>query len=118
MGQPPIIYERRGRRIDVNLAARVLHTGSQEAFGTITDISFYGVRMKCRGLRLERGAFVSIALPHYGMVRARVAWSRGGDLGAVFMRPVDIRTFLLDPGSSTERGLARLCALPPEDQTN
>jgi hypothetical protein len=63
MRPPPIIYERRGRRISVSLLARVLHNGSQQAVGAITDISFYGLRMTCRRVGFERGDFISVALP-------------------------------------------------------
>jgi hypothetical protein len=96
MKAPPIIYERKGRRISVTLVARVLHAGSRQAVAAITDISFYGLRMTCRRAHFERGEYISVCLPRYGLVRAKVAWFKDGEMGAMFTRPIDIRTFLLE----------------------
>lgn len=101
MRPPPIIYERKGRRISVTLIARIMHAGSQQAVAAITDISFYGFRMTCRRAHFERGEYISVCLPQYGSVRAKVAWSKEGEVGAMFLRPIDIRTFLLERKAPT-----------------
>lgn len=80
----------------MTLVARVMYAGSQQTVGAVTDISFYGLRMTCRRAHFERGEYISVCLPRYGLVRAKVAWSKEGEVGAMFIRPIDIRTFLLE----------------------
>ena len=105
MKHDPIIFTRKGRRIGVALNTRILYAGRKEAAGRIVDISFFGLRVETE-LQPERDDFVSVELPQFGLVRAKVAWCRGGSFGALFLKPVDIRTFMLDadrqlPNSST-----------------
>lgn len=89
----PVLVERKGRRIDASLPSRIVFAGTREAEAVIANISFYGFRATC-AVPFERGDFVSVALPHTGLVRAKVAWSRAGSFGAMFLKPVDIRTFM------------------------
>lgn len=106
MNPPTIICGRKGRRICLTLAARVMYGGSQQTVGAITNISFYGLRMTCRRACFERGDYISVGLPQYGLVRAKVAWAKDGEFGAMFLRPIDIRTFLLE-SKSPERAEAQ-----------
>lgn len=84
---------RKGRRLTVSLPSRLVYCGTREAAAEVGNLSFYGFRAACDA-EVARGDFVSIALPVVGLVRARVAWRKAGALGAVFLKPVDIRTFL------------------------
>jgi hypothetical protein len=105
------IDERRGpRRIGISLVARIVKGGSVEAVGAVTDISFYGIRMTCRRLTVEPGGYVSIALPRYGLVRAKVAWSNHGEFGATFLSPVDIRAFMMKSRAGRPVGPAAAAA--------
>ncbi len=84
---------RKGRRLAVDLPSRLLHSGTNEVAAAISNISFYGFRA-VSAAPVERGDFISIALPSVGLVRAKVAWTQTGSFGAMFLRPVDVRTFL------------------------
>ncbi len=96
MRTPADHVERKGKRLSVGLPSRVRHAGDRDAAAEIANISFYGLRATS-GADLSRGEFISVALPTVGLVRARVAWAHDGAFGAVFLRPVDVRSFLLPP---------------------
>lgn len=85
---------RAGKRKDVAFPSRLRHGEFLRAEVRIVNLSVYGFRASC-DLPLEKGAYVSVDLPNIGLVRARVAWSQDGRVGAMFTKPVDVRRCLL-----------------------
>ena len=68
-----------------------------QAEATIHDLAFTGFRAECAAM-LAAGARISIDLPPFGPVPARVAWCRNGQVGGLFDAAVDIRRCALRPG--------------------
>ena len=54
----------------------------------VVDFSPHGFRTKCDAI-LRVGHYVSLDVPGTGIVNARVAWCRNGELGATFVNPID-----------------------------
>ena len=82
--------KRSGKRFDVSIPSRLRHGGFTQAEARLCNLSFRGFRAEC-GESLRPGAFVSIDLPHIGLVRARIAWCEAGRIGGIFLKPTDVR---------------------------
>lgn len=85
--------KRAGKRLDVSIPSRLRHGGFDQADVRICNLSFRGFRAEC-GEELTPGEFVSIDLPQFGLVRARVAWCHSGRMGGMFLKPMDVRRCL------------------------
>jgi hypothetical protein len=85
---------RKARRVNVSIPSRIRYGGDKVAEIEIKDLSFYG--FSATGvLPVEAGSYVSVDLPSIGLVRARIAWIRGGLFGGVFPTAVDVRKCVL-----------------------
>ena len=82
--------KRRAKRVEVAIPSRIRHSDFRVGHVMIRDLSFWGFQAEAE-LELKEGEFVSVDLPNLGLVRARVAWSRGGKFAASFLAPVDVR---------------------------
>lgn len=87
------INRRRHKRQDVAIPSRLLYRAMESCEIEIENISFSGFRALC-DLDLPPGSFVSVDLPNFGLVRARIAWSAGGKIGVAFTRVMDVRRCL------------------------
>ena len=87
---------RKARRVPVSIASRLRYGGDKLAEIEIKDLSFYGFSAS-GAVPVDAGSYVSVDLPAIGLVRARIAWIRGGTFGAVFPTAVDVRKCVL-PG--------------------
>lgn len=56
----------------------------------IRDISTLGLKASC-GVALRIGSVVAVDIPGLGTVEAEVKWQLGGDFGAMFVDPVNLR---------------------------
>ena len=96
----PIMFDRRAgqRRVAEGSAELSPHELNGEKV-RVLDLSPSGVRARCR-IVLSAGKVVSIAVPGVGLVPARVMWAAGGEFGAKFLRPVDLRgcAWTVEPG--------------------
>ena len=89
MSAAAISIRRTGRRVAVTLGSRILYGGSRSAPAMIVNLSVYGCRAQC-DIAFRRGDNVYLDLPGAGLVRVRIAWSRDGYFGALFLDPVAI----------------------------
>lgn len=87
---------RKAKRLSVTIASRIRHKGMQSAEVTIRDLAFTGFRADC-ALELAKGERISIDLPPFGLVPAKIAWCREGMVGGLFDSVVDIRHCVLKP---------------------
>jgi hypothetical protein len=85
---------RKARRVTVSIPSRIRYAGDKLAEIEIKDLSFYGFSATGT-LAVHAGSYVSVDLPSIGLVRARIAWIRGGLFGAVFPTAVDVRKCVL-----------------------
>jgi hypothetical protein len=89
--------ERRlAKRVPLNLATRIRHSGLEHGNMVIHDLSFTGFKGKT-DVDLAKGAMISVSLPNIGLVRATVKWCRDHDVAAQFHRPVDVRVCFRQP---------------------
>ena len=100
---------RSAKRLAVAIPSRILYRGLLSAEAVIHDLAFTGFRAECAAA-LTSGARISIDLPPFGLVPARVAWCRDGQVGGLFDAAVDIRRCALRPG---EAPLVRADPGPP-----
>lgn len=91
------IVDRKAKRVDVTLASRVRYKGMLSVDVTIRDLAFTGFRADCP-TEFVKGDRISIDLPSFGLVPARIAWCRDGRIGGLFDAVVDIRHCVLKPG--------------------
>jgi hypothetical protein len=56
----------------------------------VLNISVAGFGARCEAL-LKMDQYVALDIPGIGMVDARTAWHRGGEFGAMFVAPIDLR---------------------------
>ena len=65
----------------------------------VLDLSSSGLRARCQ-VPLSVGKVISVDIPGVGTVPARVMWAAGGEFGAKFLRPVDLRgcAWCVEPG--------------------
>lgn len=98
---------RRAKRLDVALASRVRYRGMSSVDVTIRDLAFTGFRAEC-ALALEKGERISIDLPPFGLVPAKIAWCREGLIGGLFDSVVDIRHCVLKSGEASYFSAQRL----------
>lgn len=82
--------KRSARRVSVETPSRLRHGDFRLTEVELTNLSFGGFCAHCQ-VDLEPGDYVSIDLPDIGLVRAKVAWCHGGQMGGTFSAPVDIR---------------------------
>lgn len=94
------IVERKARRVAVALASRVTFRGMQSADVIVHDLAFTGFRATC-AVSFVKGDRISIDLPAFGLVPARIAWCRDGLIGGLFDAVVDIRLCVLKPGEAS-----------------
>lgn len=87
---------RKAKRVAVAMASRIRPRGMAAIDVTIRDLAFTGFRADCE-VALEAGTRVSIDLPTFGMVPARIAWCRDAMVGGVFDSAIDIRHCVLRP---------------------
>lgn len=91
---------RKARRVAVAIPSRVRYRGMLLAEIVIRDLAFTGFRADC-GIELAKGERISIDLPPFGLVPARIAW-RGEDvIGGLFDSVVDIRHCVMKPDEAS-----------------
>jgi hypothetical protein len=81
---------RSAKRQQLSLSTSVRHGPFEQAPIILEDLSFTGFAGVCHA-PVRIGAFLSIALPPIGLVRAKVVWVRGERIGGEFLNPVDVR---------------------------
>lgn len=96
----PSLVDRKAKRVDVAMISRIRYRGMLSVDVMIRDLAFTGFRADC-DIALTPGEHVSIDLPAFGLVPAKVAWCRDGEVGGVFESVVDIRHCVLKPGESS-----------------
>ena len=84
----------------MTLASRIRYRGMTSADVVIRDLAFTGFRADC-SVALAKGDRISIDLPAFGLVPARIAWCRDGMIGGLFDAVVDIRHCVGRPGGSS-----------------
>ena len=84
------IAPRGAKRCLLSLETCLRYRGLREAAIHVSDLSFGGFAGECT-VALEKGEYVSLALPQIGLVRARIVWQKQGRIGARFNKPVDVR---------------------------
>ena len=92
------IAPRGTKRCLLSLETCLRYRGLREAAIRLSDLSFGGFAGEC-AVSLEKGEYVSLALPQIGLVRARVVWQSRGRMGARFNKPVDVRKCFAPPRS-------------------
>ena len=97
---------RRSERINVDEKARLRPNSWSSLEVRIVDLSDSGFRAQCDATILC-GSPISVDLPGLGETEAQVTWRRRGEIGARFIRPIDLSRCTAKPVSS-ERMLARL----------
>lgn len=94
------LVDRKARRVAVALASRVTYRGMQSADVMVHDLAFTGFRATC-AVAFAKGDRISIDLPPFGLVPARIAWCRDEMIGGLFDAIVDIRHCVLKPGEAS-----------------
>lgn len=93
MGSKPISIEdqaRRAERLELDEAARLRPNSWSSLEIRMVDLSELGFRAACEA-RLQSGGCVSLEIPGLGGVEAQVEWQRGGEFGARFLQPIDLK---------------------------
>jgi hypothetical protein len=86
-----IQFDRRNRpRRAVNSRAFLVPNDWSKLEVDVIDFSAEGFRASCSAV-VKVGSFVSLRVPGIGVVAARVVWTAEGQLGAKFIRPIDVR---------------------------
>ena len=81
---------RRDGRERLDVAARLyLHDCSRSAV-KVVDCTADGFCVRSCEPLSPAGTVVALELPQIGVAHARVIWSGNGELGAKFMRPIDV----------------------------
>ena len=97
---------RNGERKAVDAPAR-LHPNPWSSLEVrLIDCSGTGFRAQSE-VQVRKHDLVTLELPEIGPVKAYVVWSRGGEFGACFLKPIDIERVPLTPAGDHQR-LARL----------
>jgi len=96
----PSLVDRKAKRVDVAMISRIRYRGMLSVDVLIRDLAFTGFRADC-DVALQPGEHVSIDLPAFGLVPAKVAWCKDGEVGGLFESVVDIRYCVLKPGESS-----------------
>lgn len=94
------IVDRKAKRVAVALASRVTYRGMQSADVVVHDLAFTGFRATC-AVEFAKGDRVSIDLPPFGLVPAKIAWCHEGAIGGLFDAVVDIRHCVLKPDEAS-----------------
>ena len=92
----PARYAPRGPRIGVNLRTSFVLADDRVVPVTIENLSANGFMAKCRR-PLPDNAWLGVELPGCGIVRAKVRWSDGREVGCQFRRPIPLEEFGLAP---------------------
>ena len=79
--------QRRSPRDDVALPTRMF-TQDSASDVLLVNISPLGFMVREYG-ETPKGTIVRLGLPRLGQVSAKVVWSRGGRVGAAFIKPLD-----------------------------
>ena len=97
---------RKAKRIALDGPAR-LHPNAWSSLEVrLIDCSAEGFRAECEA-RVRPGSLVTLEVPGIGPTEARVTWCRDRELGAQFMRPIELDRAELKKADS-ETMLARL----------
>ncbi len=105
---------RRSTRYALAQDATLAGTGFMGADVVVTDISVSGFQART-GMHIPPGSLVRLKLAGLGMVVARIAWSRCGNVGGEFVNPISEQRMRMiigykPEGPAASHGLAE--ALP------
>ncbi len=107
MGESGNSSERReGRRVGIYEPMRLRPNEWSSLEIRVLDISAEGFRASCEAT-LKKLAWIFVDLPGIGPIHAQVRWQRGDEIGAEFVRPIDLARCAWQPASG-EKLLARL----------
>lgn len=90
------IVDRKAKRVAVAMSSRVRYRGMLSADVVIRDLAFTGFRADCT-VAFVKGDRISIDLPPFGLVPAKIAWCGEGLIGGLFDSVVDIRHCVMKP---------------------
>ena len=97
---------RRSERMAVDEKARLRPNDWSSLEVRLVDLSESGFRARCDAM-LMVGSAVRVDLPGIGEVEAQLSWRRGGEIGAMFVTPIDTDRCTVKPVGN-EATLARL----------
>jgi hypothetical protein len=100
----PARYAPRGPRIGVNLRTSFVLADDRVVPVTIENLSANGFMAKCRRV-LPENSWLGVELPGCGVVRARVRWTEGREVGCQFRRPIPLDNF--GPAPAQAEGVFR-----------
>ena len=78
---------RRAARYALAQDATIAGTGFLGADVVVTDIATTGFHART-GMHIPPGSLIRLKLAGLGMIVARIAWSRDGDVGGEFVNPI------------------------------
>lgn len=80
-------FASRRPRIAVAIATELLLPDDRVIDVTVSNVSELGFMGACR-ITVSAGTWLGVDLPGYGIARAVVRWSEGGELGCQFRKPL------------------------------
>ncbi|MET1113088.1 MAG: PilZ domain-containing protein [Allosphingosinicella sp.] len=81
---------RRSERLPVDAETRLRPNSWSSLQVKMLDLSASGFRAECEA-RVRPGSSVSLDVPGIGSVDAQVEWQRGGQFGARFFSPIELK---------------------------
>jgi hypothetical protein len=82
---------RRSQRLALDAEARLRPNSWSSLQIRMVDLSSSGFRAECEA-RVKPGGSVSLDVPGIGAVEAQVEWQRGGQFGARFFAPIELKS--------------------------
>ena len=84
---------RKAKRVEVSIATSLIRSGGEVLEVELRDLSFYGFKARAE-TACSPGDVVKLDLPPFGLVRARISWTKNGFLGGSFATAMDVRKCL------------------------
>ena len=87
------VEDRASLRYRAQLEVMIRELGGPDEPIRLIDISARGFRGECAA-PFEKPCILSLALPVFGDVKARLVWRRDGMIGAQFLVPIDMQALI------------------------